>query len=75
VRTGEINVPIKEGSYRVERVYGTIGEVVAGLKPGRVDSEEITVVDSTGVGVQDAVAADYAYRQARSLGIGTWVEI
>ncbi len=75
VRMGEINVPVKNGSYRVKQVHGTIGEVVAGLKPGRLSVDEITVFDSTGLGVQDTVAADYAYQQANSLGIGTHVRV
>ncbi len=75
VRMGEVNVPIKKGSYRVEQIYGTIGEVVAGLKPGRTDREEITILDSTGKGVQDAVAADQACQRAKSMGIGTWINV
>ncbi len=75
VRMGEINVPLREGSYRVEQVYGTIGEVAADLKPGRTKPEEITIFDSTGVEVQDAVVADHAYQRAKSLHLGTWVSI
>lgn len=75
VRMGEINVPIKQGIYDVEQLHGTIGEIVAGVKPGRTHSEEIIIFDSTGLGVQDAVAADYARRRAEGMGIGTWVMI
>ncbi len=75
VRMGEINVPVKEGKYRVEQLHGTVGEVTAGLKPGRTSPEEITIFDSTGVGAQDAVAADHAYQRAKSLGIGTRVSV
>lgn len=75
VRMGEINVPVKAGSYRVEQVHGTIGEVAAGLKPGRTNPEEITIFDSTGVGAQDAVAADHAYQRAKTIHIGTSVHI
>lgn len=75
VRMGEINVPVKEGQYSIEAIYGTIGEVAAGIKPGRTDGEEITIFDSTGLGVQDAIAADHVYQQARSTRIGTWVSI
>lgn len=75
VRMGEINVPVRDGRYRPDQVYGTIGEVVAGLKAGRSGPEEITIFDSTGVGVQDAVAAAHAYQQANRMGIGTWVDV
>lgn len=75
IRMGEINVPVKEGQYSIEAIHGTIGEVVAGIKPGRTDGEEITIFDSTGLGVQDAIAADHVFRLARSMRIGTWVSI
>lgn len=75
VRMGEINVPVKAGLYRVEQLHGTIGEVIAGKKPGRTSADEITIFDSTGVGVQDAVCAIHAYQKARELGLGTWVDI
>lgn len=75
VEMGEINVPVKDGSYALEQVHATIGEVVSGLRTGRTDAEEITIFDSTGIGIQDAVVADHVYRSARSMEIGTWVSI
>jgi ornithine cyclodeaminase/alanine dehydrogenase-like protein (mu-crystallin family) len=34
-----------------------LGEITAGLKPGRTSEDEIIVCDLTGVGVQDVAAA------------------
>jgi ornithine cyclodeaminase/alanine dehydrogenase-like protein (mu-crystallin family) len=44
-----------------EDVWAEIGEIVAGLKPGRQSDKEITVFASTGLAVQDAVTAKIAY--------------
>jgi len=57
-----------------QQIHAELGEVVAGLKPGRADSEEITIMDSTGLGIQDVAAASAAYRLAKEKGIGTRIE-
>jgi ornithine cyclodeaminase len=43
-----------------------LGEIVAGMAPGRVRNDEVTVCDLTGVGMQDAAIARYVL--ARALG-------
>ena len=73
--SGEINVPLTKGIITRQNVDGEIGEVVAGLKPGRTSPDEITVFTSTGLAVQDAVTADLAYKKALAKGIGQFVEI
>jgi alanine dehydrogenase len=74
-RIGEINVPLSRGEYRLEQLHGTLAEVCAGLKPGRSSADEITILDSTGVGLQDTVAADWVYRRALQLGLGKSVNV
>ena len=51
--SGEINVPLAQGILKPEQIYGSLGEIAAGKKPGRVHPEEITVFDSTGLIIQD----------------------
>ena len=48
-----------------------LGEITAGLKPGRRYDDEITVCDLTGVGVQDTAIARLAFRRALEQGLGT----
>jgi len=45
------------------------------MKPGRTKPEEITIMDSTGLGIQDVAAGLVAYRLAKKNGIGTWKEL
>lgn len=73
--SGEINVPLAKGIITKRDVWGEIGEVVAGLKPGRTSSDEITVFTSTGLAIQDAVTAQLAYKKALAKKIGRFVEM
>ncbi len=73
--SGEINVPITNGIITKKHVWGTICEIVAGLKPGRSSPEEITVFTSTGLAVQDAVTASLAYKKALTNRFGNIFEI
>ena len=45
-----------------------------GQKIGRVNDDEIIVFDSTGVAIEDAVAAVAVYERALANGIGTHFE-
>ena len=62
--TGEINVPVSAGMISKSSVWAELGEVVAGIKPGRTATNEITVFDATGLAIQDAVTAELVYRKA-----------
>lgn len=73
--SGEINVPLKKGILTKEDVWAEIGEIVAGLKPGRSSSDEITVFVSSGLAVQDAVTAQLAYEKALEKKLGRLVEL
>ena len=52
-----------------------LGELAAGLKPGRTRAEELTVADLTGVGVQDAAVADHVVQAALEQEAGTALEV
>lgn len=73
--SGEINVPLSQGIVTKKNVWAEIGEVVAGLKPGREKRDEITIFMSTGLAVQDAVTAEIAYSKAIKKKIGRFIKI
>jgi len=56
-------------------VYAELWEVVAGVKPGRVSEEEVTVFDSVGVAFEDLAALTYLYELAERAGVGSEVEL
>ena len=49
--------------------------MLAGLKPGRQSSDEITVYKSTGSGFEDAVVARIVYDAAVAARVGTEVAL
>lgn len=72
---GEINMPLTAGEFRLEQVYGTLAEVVAGIKPGREHDDRITVFDSTGVAIEDLATAELVYERAREQGKGVGLRL
>jgi alanine dehydrogenase len=68
--SGEINVPLAKGELVPEGVYGCLGDIVAGKKPGRVTPEEVTVFDSTGLIIQDLALGLAVYERAKEKGLG-----
>jgi len=75
IRMGEIHHAVEAGVFRPADVYGELGEIAAGLKPGRTSDDEITVADLTGVGVQDAALAELVVVAAARQGAGRALEI
>ncbi|KYH39048.1 MAG: alanine dehydrogenase [Candidatus Hecatellales archaeon B24] len=73
--SGEINVPLSQGLISKENVYGEIGEIALGRKPGRTSSREITVFASTGVAIQDIAVAEAVYRKAVKQGFGLKIDL
>ncbi len=74
LHSGEVNVPLHEGQLRREQIAGTLGEVVAGKRPGR-QGDELTVFDSTGLAVQDVALAMALYEAARAKGAGQMFDL
>jgi alanine dehydrogenase len=68
VAGGEINVPVKQGLFAREQIYGTLAELVAGAKQGRTDDRAITVFDSTGIAIEDIAVARLIFEKARKAG-------
>ncbi|MEM2028452.1 MAG: alanine dehydrogenase [Candidatus Bathyarchaeia archaeon] len=73
--SGEINVPLSMGTISKGDVWAEIGEIVAGLKPGRISESEITVFVSTGLAIQDAVTANMVYKRASERGVGKRIKL
>ena len=73
---GEFRLAIEEGLIDGEsHIRAELGEVLAGLQPGRRDDGELTMYRSLGIAVQDLAAAELAVRTARANGVGTEVEL
>ena len=70
---GDYLLALREGAVGPGHVRAELGEVLAGIKPGRTSPDEITLFESLGLGVEDLAAAEYLYRKCKETGAGTWV--
>src|SRR5438105_914456 len=52
-----------------------LGEVIAGIRPGRTSRDQITLFESQGMAMQDLIIAAELVRSARERGIGEEVAI
>ena len=71
---GELHHAVDAGVLRATDVHAELGEIAAGLKPGRTSDTEITIADLTGVGVLDAAVANVVAEAAERQGVGRWIE-
>ncbi|UCG43856.1 MAG: alanine dehydrogenase [candidate division WOR-3 bacterium] len=71
--SGEINVPLAKGLIKKRNIHAEIGKVVAGLRPGRTSESDITVFDSTGLGLQDLTTARRVFDLAKKKKVGRWL--
>jgi ornithine cyclodeaminase len=73
---GEFRLALEQGAIAgEEHVRGELGEVLAGMAPGRADPQELTVFRSLGLAVEDLAAAERAVSEARARGIGVEVTL
>jgi ornithine cyclodeaminase len=73
---GEYRQAVEQGAIAGDdHVRASLGEVLAGISPGRTSEGELTVFRSLGLAVEDLAAAERAVARARELGIGTEVEL
>jgi ornithine cyclodeaminase/alanine dehydrogenase-like protein (mu-crystallin family) len=72
--SGDYLTPLREGAIGPGHIRAELGEVLAGLHPGRGADDELTVFKSLGLAVEDLAAAELVVRRARERGAGTEVE-
>lgn len=55
--------------------YADLGEIVAGLKPGRERDDERTMAMNLGLALEDMAVAPEIYHRAKQKGLGTWLSL
>lgn len=73
--SGEINVPLKNHILSKKDIYAELGEIILGKKNGRISDKEITIFDSTGLAIQDAIIAEIVYEKAIEKGVGSKIDL
>ena len=55
--------------------YADLGELVAGMKPGRLTGDERTLAINLGLALDDMAVAPEVYRRAVERGLGAWLPL
>ena len=71
---GDYLIPLAEGAIGPEHIKAELGEVLAGMHPGREHEDEVTVFESLGIAVEDLASAELVVRRARERGVGVEVD-
>jgi alanine dehydrogenase len=71
---GSFIAAMEEGLIDEDHVHAELGEVVAGVEPGRDDDEEITVFDSGGTAIETVAGATLLYERAKERGLGSPID-
>lgn len=72
---GDLIIPLQRGEIEEAHIYAELGEIAAGLKAGRTNSEQLTFFKSVGVAVQDAIAGQIALENAIANNLGVSVAL
>ena len=65
---------MQAGELGTEHIYSEIGEIVAGIKPGRESQYERILFWHKGFAISDIMLGNLAYQKAREKGMGTTLE-
>ena len=55
--------------------YADLGDLVAGIKPGRQDEKERTLAINLGLALDDMAVAPTIYQRAKEKGLGIWLDL
>ncbi|WP_380676517.1 ornithine cyclodeaminase family protein [Salinigranum sp. GCM10025319] len=72
---GAFQSALDAGKIPDNHVYAELGDVVAGRVPGRDSSEELTVFDSTGTGIETVATGYMLYEKALEKGRGSRITL
>jgi alanine dehydrogenase len=71
----DLRVPIEEGLIGPEHIHAEIGELVAGIRPGRTSPDQITLYKSVGIAAQDVAGAALVLAAAQAHGAGRTIDM
>ncbi|WFU62625.1 ectoine utilization protein EutC [Bradyrhizobium brasilense] len=73
-RLGELHHALAQSVVREDENFAELGEIVAGLKPGRTNDLQVTIADLTGTGIQDTSIASLAFARSVAAKVGAEFE-
>ena len=75
VTIGDLHHALAAGAVTTDDVRAELGQVVAGVRPGRRSDDEIVIFDSTGMALEDVAAAAAVYERAVQAGRGVKIDL
>jgi alanine dehydrogenase len=72
--TDKVSVALGKKLFDESDIYAELGEVISGKKKGRETADELTLFDSTGIGIQDVATSAIVYERAKKSGKGMWAK-
>lgn len=72
---GDLHHALDSWTVTRNEIHAELGEIVAGLKPGRQSETETILFDSSGVALGDVVAAALVFERAVEIGQGTSIRL
>ncbi len=64
---------VEDGRFNRRRVHAELGEIVAGMIPGREGDEEIILVNPMGMAIEDITVGKAVYMAAKQQGLGDYL--
>ncbi|MGV9866099.1 ornithine cyclodeaminase family protein [Rhodococcus koreensis] len=74
-KSGDAMLAIAEGAITESDIDVELGDVITGRRIGRSADSEITLFDSTGIGLEDLAVARLVIDRALELGVGTQIDL
>ncbi|MBJ7289231.1 ornithine cyclodeaminase family protein [Williamsia sp.] len=74
-KSGDAMMAIAGGAITEADIAIELGDVISGRTIGRRGDDDITLFDSTGIGLQDLAAAALVIDRARATGVGTDIDM
>ncbi len=71
---GDYILAVADGAIGPDHIKAELGEVLAGMHPGREHEDELTVFESLGIAVEDLASAELVVRRAREQDVGIEVD-
>ena len=71
---GELNHAIKNNLIKSDMTFNDLGQIIINPELGRKNTQDITVADLTGTGVQDTAIARFAFSTAKEKKLGTVIK-
>lgn len=75
LNVGESEMAVSAGIITPEHISGEIGDIISGKIPGRTNLEQITVLDSTGIVLQDLACCAEVLHKAEAAMVGTVIAL